>query len=85
MNIMPFILFGLINGIIINSLEDDKKGSLLGAMSMGILGSITGGMFALLLFGGIQLPKITPSLVSIIIIEAVLLFFLLFGKPLKKI
>ena len=85
MNILSFIIFGLINGFIINLLESKNgKGSYLGAMSMGIFGALTGGMFALLIFGGLDLPSYNASLVSIVAIEGILLF-LLFGKEIKKI
>jgi len=84
MNIFAFILFGLINGLIINSLEpDDKKGSYLGAMMMGMLGALTGGMVAFMIFGNIQTLTFSPSMMAILAIEGVLLFLLLFGKVAK--
>ncbi|CAN5206665.1 hypothetical protein BH11PAT1_BH11PAT1_6510 [soil metagenome] len=86
MNIAAFILFGLINGLIINSLEPDgKKGSYLGAILMGMLGAITGGMFAFMIFGGVSIITFNPSLMMILLIEGVLLSFLVFGKAFKRV
>lgn len=86
MNILPFILFGLINGLIINALEpDEKKGSYLGAVVIGMLGALTGGTVAMFLFGRVQLLTFSPTFIVIIVIEAILLFLLLFGKGLKKV
>lgn len=84
MSILSFILFGLINGFIINLLEPkDGKGNYIGAMCMGIIGAVTGGMFAYAIFRGIEIPSFNASLISILAIEGVLLFLLL-GKQNNK-
>ena len=52
MNILSWILFGLIVGIVANALDPaEEQGGLLGAILLGIAGALIGGFLANLLFG----------------------------------
>jgi uncharacterized membrane protein YeaQ/YmgE (transglycosylase-associated protein family) len=51
MNLLSWIIFGVIVGIVANSLEDHGKSSLRGAVLLGIGGAVLGGFLATLLFG----------------------------------
>lgn len=52
MNILSWILFGLIVGIVANTIDpSDNHGGVLGAILLGIIGSLVGGLLANLIFG----------------------------------
>ena len=85
MNILAFILFGLINGLIFHIIdENSSSGSYFHAMLLGMLGALTGGTFAYFLFGGVT-QGITPTLSIIILMETMLLGLLFFGKFIKQV
>jgi uncharacterized membrane protein YeaQ/YmgE (transglycosylase-associated protein family) len=52
MNILSWVLFGLIVGIVANAIDPaDNQGGVLGAILLGIGGSLIGGFLANLIFG----------------------------------
>lgn len=52
MNILSWILFGLIVGIVANSIDPtENHGGVLGAIFLGIIGSLIGGFLANFIFG----------------------------------
>jgi len=52
MNILSWILFGLVVGIVANALDaEPKRGGLITAMLLGITGALVGGFLADLAFG----------------------------------
>lgn len=52
MNVLSWILFGLIVGIVANAIDPaDNQGGLLGAVLLGVVGALVGGFLANLLFG----------------------------------
>ena len=50
MNIIAWLILGIIIGLIGHSLEPKSNGSLLGAVLLGSLGAVVGGIFASLVF-----------------------------------
>ena len=67
MNILSWILFGLIVGIVANVIDPaDSQGGLLGAILLGVAGALVGGFIANLLFGvGVTSFDITSFIVAI--------------------
>lgn len=52
MNVLAWILFGVIVGIIVNAADESREDtSFIGASLLGILGATLGGFFANLIFG----------------------------------
>ncbi len=52
MNILAWLLFGLIAGVIANTIDPQpERGGILGAIVLGILGSLVGGFLSSLIFG----------------------------------
>lgn len=52
MNILSWVLFGLIVGIVANAIDPTpNEGGILGAVLLGIAGALVGGFLANLLFG----------------------------------
>lgn len=52
MNILSWVLFGLIVGIVANAIDPEpNQGGVLGAMLLGIAGALVGGFMANVLFG----------------------------------
>jgi uncharacterized membrane protein YeaQ/YmgE (transglycosylase-associated protein family) len=63
MNIISWLLFGLIAGIIANTIDPSpERGGLLGAVVLGVLGALLGGLLSNLIFGiginGFNLPSL---------------------------
>lgn len=83
MNLFAWIVFGIINAVLLNALEPTDGKREYGSLLLGMLGAITGGLFAYAIFGGASLG-INISLLSIILLEAGLLFLLFFGKSFKR-
>lgn len=78
MNVLAWLIFGLLVGIIANVLDPrPAKGGILGAIVLGIVGALVGGFLATLFFGvgitGFNLP-------SFIIAIAGALILLLIGR-----
>jgi uncharacterized membrane protein YeaQ/YmgE (transglycosylase-associated protein family) len=84
MTILLWALFGVINGLIINALEPEKKAGRLAASLLGAAGAVTGGMAAYIFFNG-NLGTINSTTVVLIILEGTLLALLLSGKAFQKI
>jgi uncharacterized membrane protein YeaQ/YmgE (transglycosylase-associated protein family) len=82
MNIISWILFGLIVGIIANAIEPSPSGGgILGAMLLGIVGALVGGFLANLIFGiGITGFNLTSFLVAV----AGSLILLFIGRALRR-
>lgn len=85
MNILAWALFGVINGLVLYYF-DDKKETMNPALAigLGILGALSGGTAAYLLFGGIQ-TAFNSTLLLVVFFEIMLLFLLISGKSIKKI
>lgn len=85
MNILAWTLFGIINGLTLYFL-DGKKDSVnpITASILGILGALSGGTVAYLLFGGIQ-TEFNSTLLLVVFFEAILLFLLLSGKSFRRV
>ena len=85
MNVIAWMLFGIINGLALYMFEGRKdRVSAVSAMALGSLGALSGGTFAFLLFGGIS-NGFNATLLLVIFFEAVLLFLLLSKKSFKRI
>lgn len=75
MNIISWIVFGLIVGIIANLIDPyPSKGGMLGSIILGILGAILGGILGSIIFGigitGFNLPSL-----ALAVLGALLLMF----------
>jgi uncharacterized membrane protein YeaQ/YmgE (transglycosylase-associated protein family) len=83
MNIISWILFGLVVGIVAHSIDSSpKKGGFLGSVLLGIIGALVGGFIANLVFGvSITGFNVTAFLVAI----AGSLLVLFFGKALRRV
>ena len=85
MNILAWTLFGIINGLTLYFFDGKKDGvNPVMASLLGILGALSGGTVAYLLFGGIQ-TGFNSTLLLVLFFEAVLLFLLLTGKSFKRV
>lgn len=67
MNILSWILFGLIVGIIANAIDPTaSRGGAIGAMLLGIVGALVGGLLANIVFGvGITGFNLTSFLIAV--------------------
>jgi len=67
MNVLSWVFFGIIIGIIVNVLDDGAgERSFLGASLLGIIGAVLGGFFANLVFGfGVRGFDITAFLLAV--------------------
>lgn len=81
MNLLSWILFGAIVGIITHSIQQDRNTSMPGAITLGIAGAITGGILAIILFQG-QMHGF--DLTSFILAAGGSLFLLSIGRALKN-
>jgi len=85
MNLFAWALFGVINGLILNLLDKNpKKEQSAGAMMLGMLGAVSGGTVAYLLFGGMK-STFDLTLLLIVLFEAILVYMLTAKKPLYKL
>lgn len=82
MNILAWILFGLIAGVIANVVDPrPSQGGILGAIVLGIVGALVGGFLANLIFGiGIAGFDFTSMLIAI----AGSLLVLMVGRMLSR-
>jgi len=81
MNILSWILFGLIVGIIANAIESSpNRGGILGSILLGIVGALVGGFLANLIFG-ISVAGFSFTAFLVAIAGSLLLLF--FGKAAK--
>ena len=82
MNIVTWILFGLMVGIIANAINPStNKGGLLGSILLGIVGALVGGFLANLIFG-ITITGFNGSAFLTAVAGSLLLLF--FGKTTKN-
>lgn len=81
MNLLSWILFGAIVGIITNSLDHSTTSGIPNALILGIIGAVTGGLLASVLFGG-QYQRF--DLTSFLIAAGGSLFLLTIGRALKS-
>ncbi len=82
MNIISWIIFGLIVGIIANAIDPEPaRGGLLNAMLLGIVGALIGGFLADLIFG----VNVTGfNLTSFLIAVAGSLILLFIGRAMRR-
>lgn len=77
MNILAWVVFGLIVGVIANLIEPGKaQGGLIGTTIIGILGGLLGGFLGSLIFGVGVTGFDVPSLI-VAVIGSVLLIWIL--------
>lgn len=82
MSLVGWILFGFIAGALAHLIDPQpRRGGFLGAVVLGVLGALTGGFFATLLFGGgIQGVSLNTAIVASF--SSLLLLFV--GKVLRR-
>lgn len=82
MNIISWILFGLVVGIVANALDPNpNRGGVLGAVLLGIAGALLGGFVANLLFG-ISVTGFNLTSFLVAIAGSLLLLFL--GRAFRR-
>lgn len=83
MNILAWILFGLIVGVVANFIDPaPSKGGLLGSVVLGVLGALLGGFLGDLLFG-VGVTGFNPSSFIIAVIGSLVLLFV--GRAFRKV
>lgn len=83
MNILSWILFGIIVGIIANAIDSSPNRSDVGAsILLGVVGALVGGFFANLIFG---ITIVGFSMTAFLVSIAGSLLVLFFGKAVKRI
>lgn len=76
MNIIAWILFGLLVGLIANILDPNpSRGGMLGAIVLGVLGALVGGFLSTILFG-ISVTGFNFTSFAISVLGALLLLYL---------
>ena len=82
MNILSWILFGLIVGIVANAIDPaPNRGGILGSALLGIVGALVGGFLANLVFG----INVTGfNLTSFLVAVAGSLILLFIGKAVRR-
>lgn len=73
MNIVVWLIFGLLVGVIANMIDPrPAKGGILGAMILGIVGALAGGFLASLFLGvgitGFNLPSFIIAIIGALIV-----------------
>lgn len=82
MGLVGWILFGFIAGAIAHLIDPQpRRGGFLGAIVLGVLGALTGGFLATLIFGG-GVRGISINAVVVASFSALLLLFV--GKVLRR-
>lgn len=85
MNILAWMLFGIVNALVLYIFDDKKsETNLATAVLLGVLGAVSGGTAAYVLFGGMQ-QGFNSTLLLVIFFEVMLLFLLLSGKSIKRV
>ena len=83
MNILSWILFGLIVGIVTNAIDPTpNKSGAIGSVLLGVFGALTGGLLANLIFG-ITISGFNATTFLVAIAGSLLLLF--FGKAMRRI
>ncbi len=82
MNILSWILFGLIVGIVANAIDPNpNRGGVLGSILLGIVGALVGGFLANLIFG----VTVTGfNLTSFLVAVAGSLLLLFIGRAVRR-
>lgn len=76
MNIILWIIFGLVVGVIANIIDPHpSRGGILGSIVLGILGSVLGGILGNIIFG-ITVTGFNFSSIAIAILGALLVLFI---------
>lgn len=82
MNILSWILFGLVVGIIAHAINSSyEKGGFLGSVLLGIVGALVGGFLANLIFGTTVRGFSVAAFLVAVVCSLLLLFF---GKAVRK-
>ncbi|HWY79129.1 MAG TPA: GlsB/YeaQ/YmgE family stress response membrane protein [Candidatus Sulfotelmatobacter sp.] len=82
MNILSWILFGLIVGLVANAIDSSpKRNGILGSILLGVVGALVGGFVANLIFG-ISVAEF--NLIAFLVAIAGSLLLLFFGKTMRK-
>lgn len=82
MSIFAWVIFGLISGAVANIIDPEPaQGGAIGAVMLGILGAVVGGLVANLIFGvgitGFNVPSFTVAILGAIAL-------LMAGKALRR-
>jgi uncharacterized membrane protein YeaQ/YmgE (transglycosylase-associated protein family) len=82
MNIISWILFGMIVGVVANAIDPNpNRGGILGSMLLGIVGALVGGFLANLLFG---ISVTGFNLTSFLVAVAGSLLLLFLGRAIRR-
>lgn len=82
MNIVAWVLFGLLVGLIANALDPEPaKGGLVGAVVLGVVGALVGGFLSTLLFG-VGITGFDFTSFAVAILGALILLYL--GRALRR-
>ena len=82
MNLVSWVLFGLIVGIVANAIDPEPaRGGLVSAILLGIVGALVGGFLANLIFG---ISVTGFNLTSFLVAIAGSLILLFVGKAVRK-
>jgi uncharacterized membrane protein YeaQ/YmgE (transglycosylase-associated protein family) len=83
MNILSWILFGLIVGITANAIDPTpNRGGILGSILLGIVGALVGGFLANLIFG-VTIAGFSMTAFLVAIAGSLVLLF--FGKAVRRV
>ncbi len=83
MNLLSWLVFGLIVGVIANAIDPSPaKGGLVGAVVLGIVGAIIGGFLANLLFG-VGISGFDFTSLSVAVLGSLLLLFI--GRSFRQV
>lgn len=83
MNIVMWIVFGLIFGLLANAIDSSKKDDFYRSSLLGIVGALAGGLLANILFDRVSLIGFNGTAFLIVIASSICL--LIFGKSIRKI
>lgn len=76
MNLLAWVIFGLITGIVANIIDPyPSRGGILGAIVLGVLGAVIGGFMGNLIFG-IGISGFNFSSFAIAVLGSLLLLFI---------
>lgn len=82
MNILSWLLFGLIVGIVANAIDPEpNRGGVLGSILLGVVGALIGGFLANLIFG---ITVTGFNLTSFLVAVAGSLLLLFIGRAMRR-
>lgn len=87
MNLLPWVIFGLLVGFLMHFLDDQPvKGGVIGSIAFGIFGSLLGGLLANFLFGnnGLHLSLSTFIIALTFAVFFLLVYHSIFTNPRNK-